>query len=172
MLRLSGEKEGFRGFPPAGGSGGTGFAGFPGKAIRPDTVLVSVMAANNEIGTLQPVAELGAFAGSGASSFTRTLFNGSARSRFRLSTSSMPTWFPSAPTNSTDQKAPGRFISNRRCIRTPILFGGSHENERRAGTENLAGIIGLVEALERFVATPVFDRERLAPLTGRLIQSH
>ena len=40
----------------------------------------------------------------------------------------------------------------------PIMLGGSHENERRAGTENLAGIIGLVEALERFVHTPVFDR--------------
>ena len=49
------------------------------------------------------------------------------------------------------------------------MLGGSHENERRAGTENLAGIIGFVEALERFVRTPVFDRERLAPLTERLI---
>jgi cysteine desulfurase len=49
-------------------------------------------------------------------------------------------------------------------------LGGSHENERRAGTENLAGIIGFVEALERFVPTPVFRKERLAPLTDRLIQ--
>jgi len=52
----------------------------------------------------------------------------------------------------------------------PILLGGSHENEHRAGTENLAGIIGLVEALERFVRTPVFAKERLAPLSERLIQ--
>jgi cysteine desulfurase len=50
------------------------------------------------------------------------------------------------------------------------LLGGSHENERRAGTENLAGIIGLVEALERFVRTPVFDKEILSPLTARLLQ--
>jgi cysteine desulfurase len=49
-------------------------------------------------------------------------------------------------------------------------LGGSHENEQRAGTENLAGIIGFVEALERFVPTPVFRKERLAPLTDRLIQ--
>jgi cysteine desulfurase len=49
-------------------------------------------------------------------------------------------------------------------------LGGNHENERRAGTENLAGTIGLVEALERFVRTPVFAKERLAPLTERLIQ--
>jgi cysteine desulfurase len=49
-------------------------------------------------------------------------------------------------------------------------LGGSHENERRAGTENLAGIIGLVEALEHFVRTPVFDPETLGLLTGRLMR--
>jgi cysteine desulfurase len=50
----------------------------------------------------------------------------------------------------------------------PILFGGGHENERRAGTENLAGFVGLVEALERFVPTLVFDRQKLTPLSSRL----
>ena len=50
------------------------------------------------------------------------------------------------------------------------MLGGSHESERRAGTENLAGIIGFVESLERFVRIPVFAKEMLAPLTGRLIQ--
>jgi cysteine desulfurase len=50
----------------------------------------------------------------------------------------------------------------------PLLVGGSHENERRAGTENLAGIMGLVEALERFVPTPVFDAAPMRRLTERL----
>jgi cysteine desulfurase len=50
----------------------------------------------------------------------------------------------------------------------PILFGGSHENERRAGTENLAAIIGMTNALERFVKRPVFAKEHLWPLTTRL----
>ncbi|MCX6922209.1 MAG: aminotransferase class V-fold PLP-dependent enzyme [Verrucomicrobia bacterium] len=53
---------------------------------------------------------------------------------------------------------------------TPLLMGGSHENEHRAGTENLAGIIGLVEALERFVQKPVFDSKKLNLLSARLIQ--
>src|SRR5262249_19691288 len=53
----------------------------------------------------------------------------------------------------------------------PLLLGGTHENERRAGTENLAGIIGLVEVLERFVRKPVFDHEKLLPLTTRLLRS-
>ncbi|HTX20453.1 MAG TPA: aminotransferase class V-fold PLP-dependent enzyme, partial [Candidatus Aquilonibacter sp.] len=50
----------------------------------------------------------------------------------------------------------------------PILFGGGHENERRAGTENLAGVAGLVAALEKFVKPPVFSssfqKEFSAPL--------
>jgi cysteine desulfurase len=51
----------------------------------------------------------------------------------------------------------------------PILFGGGHENERRAGTENLAAITGFVEALQRFVPTPVFNRAVLKPWGNRLI---
>src|SRR6185503_1046275 len=53
----------------------------------------------------------------------------------------------------------------------PVLFGGSHENERRAGTENLAAIAGLVTAMELFVREPVFCRSKLAPLAERLIQT-
>jgi cysteine desulfurase len=52
----------------------------------------------------------------------------------------------------------------------PVLLGGGHENKRRAGTENLAGIVGLVGALERFVRPPVFRRTLLNPLTLQLIE--
>jgi cysteine desulfurase len=52
----------------------------------------------------------------------------------------------------------------------PILVGGGHENERRAGTENLASIIGLAEATERFVKKPVFTRDHLEPLTSLLLR--
>jgi cysteine desulfurase len=50
----------------------------------------------------------------------------------------------------------------------PILFGGGHENERRAGTENLAAVVGFAEATERFVKTPVFPPDQLSKLTARL----
>jgi len=140
------------------------------KALRPDTILVSVMAANNEIGTIQPVAELGAL----------------CRQHDVLFHTDAVQWFGKEPFENIHQfnadlvsicahkihgpKGAGALFVRSPLQPTPILLGGSHENERRAGTENLAGIIGLAEALERFIHTPVFAKERLAPLTDRLIQ--
>ena len=140
------------------------------KALRPDTILVSVMAANNEIGTIQPVAELGAL----------------CRQRGVLFHTDAVQWFGKEPVEDVHQfnadlvsicahkihgpKGAGALFIQSPLQPAPILLGGSHENERRAGTENLAGIVGFVESLERFVRRPVFDREKLAPLTGRLIQ--
>ena len=138
-------------------------------AIRMDTILVSIMAANNEIGTIQPVAELGAI----------------CQKRGIVFHTDAVQWFGKEPFEAIDQfnadlvsicahkihgpKGVGALYVKSPLKPDPILLGGSHENERRAGTENLAGIIGLVEALERFAHTPVFDRERLSPLTGRLL---
>ena len=138
------------------------------KAIRPDTVLVSIMAANNEIGTLQPVAELGAV----------------CRERGVVFHSDAVQWFGKEPFDNVGQfnadlvsvcahkfhgpKGAGLLYIKSPLHPDPILFGGGHENERRAGTENLAGIIGLVEVLERFVKSPVFERSKLLNLTSVL----
>ena len=140
------------------------------KAIRPDTVLVSVMAANNEIGTIQPVAELGAI----------------CQERGVVFHTDAVQWFGKEPFQGIEQfnadlvsicahKIHGPKGAGALYVRSPLqpiptLLGGSHENERRAGTENLAGIIGLVEALERFVVMPVFDPEKLRSLSERLIR--
>ena len=130
-------------------------------AIRPDTVLVSVMAANNEIGTVQPVAELGAI----------------CRERGVLFHTDAVQWFGKEPLEDVHQfnadlvsicghkihgpKGAGALFIRSPLQPSPLLMGGSHENERRAGTENLAAIIGLVEAMERFIHSPVFAREAL-----------
>jgi cysteine desulfurase len=53
----------------------------------------------------------------------------------------------------------------------PILLGGSHENERRAGTENLASIFGLVSALEKFSRPPVFNKSKLKVFADKLIRA-
>jgi cysteine desulfurase len=138
-------------------------------ALRSDTILVSVMAANNEIGTLQPVAEIGAL----------------CRERGVLFHTDAVQWFGKEPFTAMEQfqadlvsicahkfhgpKGAGALFVRSPLQPDPVLFGGAHENERRAGTENVAAIVGLTEALERFVPVPVFDRVQLAPLRQRLI---
>jgi cysteine desulfurase len=139
------------------------------QALRPDTVLVSIMAANNEIGTVQPVAELGA----------------ACRERRIIFHTDGVQWFGKEPVTNIHQfnadlvsvcahkfhgpKGAGLMFAKSPLLPDPILFGGGHENERRAGTENLAGIIGLVEALQRFVRPPVFDPARLQGLCREFV---
>jgi len=139
------------------------------KSIRPDTILVSIMAANNEIGTIQPVAELGAV----------------CRERGIVFHTDAIQWFGKEPVECVGHfnadlvsacahkfhgpKGAGLLFIRSPLLPDPVLLGGGHENERRAGTENLAGIVGLVEAMGRFVNPPVFDHSQLAPLVENLI---
>jgi cysteine desulfurase len=138
------------------------------RSIRQDTVLVSIMAANNEIGTLQPVAEIGAL----------------CQDRGVLFHTDAVQWFGKEPVASIHQfnahlvsacahKIHGPKGAGALFIRSPIrveplLFGGSHENERRAGTENLPALIGLAAAIESFVKEPVFPKPLMLDLVTRL----
>jgi cysteine desulfurase len=138
------------------------------RTIRADTVLVSVMAANNEIGTIQPVSELGTI----------------CRERGVIFHTDAVQWFGKEPVESLSQfnadlvsvcahKFHGPKGAGLLWIKSPlqpisVSLGGSHENERRAGTENLAGVIGLVSAMEKFVKPPVFDNSKLKPLAAKL----
>ena len=138
------------------------------NAIRNDTILVSIMAANNETGAIQPVSELGAICKK-----HEVLFHTDAVQ-----------WFGKEPFDSIHQfnadlvsvcghkfhapKGVGALFIKSPLLPDPILFGGGHENERRAGTENLSGIAGLVEAMELFVTTPIFSRSDIQPLTDSM----
>ena len=140
------------------------------ESIRPDTTLVSVMAANNEIGTVQPVAEIGRI----------------CRERGVCFHTDAVQWLGKQPFTDIHQfnadlvsvcahkihgpKGAGALFVRSPLQLEPLSLGGAHENERRAGTENLAAIIGLVEALGRFLHPPVFPQEKLNSLTERLIQ--
>jgi cysteine desulfurase len=141
------------------------------KALRPDTVLVSIMAANNETGVIQPVAELGAL----------------CRERGVVFHTDAVQWFGKLPFETIHQfnadlvsicahkfhgpKGAGALFIRSPLQPDPILFGGGHENERRAGTENLPAIIGLTEATERFVREPVFPAEQLGAWTRELAEA-
>ena len=134
-------------------------------AFRPDTILVSIMAANNETGALQPVSQLGAL----------------CRERGVLFHTDASQWFGKEPVESIGQfnadlvsfcahklygpKGIGALYIKSGVVLEPLIHGGGHENERWAGTENLAAIAGLAEVMDRFVQIPVFPRERLMVLT-------
>jgi cysteine desulfurase len=128
------------------------------------------MAANSEIGTIQPVAELGAI----------------CRERGIIFHTDAVQWFGKEPFENValfkadlisvcahkfhGPKGAGLLYIKSPLHPDPILFGGGHENERRAGTENLAGIIGLVAALEKFVNPPIFGKKIFFPFTELLIR--
>ena len=140
------------------------------KLIRSDTFLVSVMAANNEIGTLQPVAEIGALCRERG-----IVFHTDAVQWFGKETFENIQQFNADLVSVCAHKFHGPKGAGLLYIKSPfhpepILFGGGHENERRAGTENLASIAGLVEAMERFVKKPVFVRDNLSPLVMKLME--
>jgi len=86
------------------------------KTIRPDTVLVSIMAANNEIGTIQPLRNSAPSAVNARVLVShRRRAYGSARSLLPTCNSSTLIWFRSVLTNSTDRKAPLPYMSVRHC---------------------------------------------------------
>ena len=140
------------------------------KALRPDTILVSIMAANNEIGTIQPVAELGALCGKHGVLFHTDAVQSFGKEPFESIQQFNADLVSICAHKFHGPKGAGALFVKSPLLPDPILFGGGHENERRAGTENLPTIIGFVEALERFVKVPVFDRKTIQPLAERLIK--
>jgi cysteine desulfurase len=138
-------------------------------AIRHDTSLVSIMAANNETGTIQPIAELGAICRERGVPFHTDAVQWFGKEQFTSIHQFNADLVSLCAHKIHGPKGSGALFIKSPLLPDPILFGGGHENERRAGTENLAGIIGLTEALERFLNPPVFARDLLLPLTKRLI---
>jgi cysteine desulfurase len=123
------------------------------KAIRDDTVLVSVMSANNETGTIQLVKDLAAicrergvpFHTDAVQSFGKAPIDVNDWSADLLSIAAHKFYGP---------KGVGALYMRRGTKFDPLLFGGSHENDRRAGTENVAAIVGMARAAELATAAP------------------
>jgi cysteine desulfurase len=139
-------------------------------ALRPDTTLVSVMAANNEVGTLQPVADIGRLCRERGVKFHTDAVQAFGKLPFHDIHQ-----FEADLVSVCAHKFHGPKGAGALFIRSPLQpvatqIGGGHENERRAGTENLAAIAGLVSAFERCVITPAFDPAALLPLTRRLLE--
>lgn len=122
-------------------------------AIRPDTLLVSIMVANNEIGTIEPIAEIGARLQKHAEETgQRILFHTDAVQAYAhipLDVDELKVDLMSASSHKLSGPKGVGFLYLRRGVKLPsFLHGGEQERGRRAGTENVAGIVGFARAAE------------------------
>jgi len=140
------------------------------RALRPETFLVSIMAANNEIGTLAPVAEIGAVCReAGVPLHTDAVQWAGA---LPLSVEAWNVDFLVLTAHKFyGPKGTGALYVRRGRRLKPLLHGGGQERGRRPGTENVAGAVGLAAALELAVAEQETTRARIERLRDRLIDA-
>jgi cysteine desulfurase len=139
------------------------------RAIRPDTFLVSIMAANNEIGTLAPVAEIGAVCREAGVPYHTDAVQWAGA--LPLDVQAMNVDFLVLTAHKFyGPKGTGVLYARRGVRFKPIFHGGSQERGRRPGTESVAGAVGLAKALELAVAEQGEASKRIAGLRDRLVQ--
>ena len=120
-------------------------------AIRPNTKLVSIMYANNETGVIQPIAELAAIAHAAGALFHTDAVQASAKLPLDLSAAGPLKHVDLLTLSGHKIYAPkgiGVLFVRKNVRLAPMLHGGTHERQRRAGTENVACIAGLGKAAE------------------------
>jgi cysteine desulfurase len=135
------------------------------KALRPNTRLISVMMANNETGVLQPVEEIGRIAGEAGVRFHVDAVQAAGKIPIHVDSIGCQLLSISGHKMHGPQGMGALFV--RRSTRLePLSAGGAHERQRRAGTENVAGIVGLGAAAE--CAMRIGGAERMRGLRDRL----
>lgn len=137
------------------------------QAITPDTALVSIMAANNEVGTIQPIEEIGKICREKG-----VLFHTDAVQAFGhmpLDVNKMNIDLLSLSAHKINgPKGSGALYIRRGLGLRPVIEGGGQERNRRSGTENVAGIVGLGQAAQLAMETMVEESARLKALAKKL----
>ena len=136
-------------------------------AIRPDTALVTVMFANNEIGTVQPIAEIGALCRSRGVPFHTDAVQAAGHmpidvKAMNIDMLSMSGHKFHAP------KGVGVLYARRGMVLTNLIEGGAQERGKRAGTENVAGIVALAAALKESCEHMEENTARILPMRDKL----
>ena len=139
-------------------------------ALRPHTVLISVMMANNELGTIQPVEEIGRIAAEADIWFHTDAVQAAGKipidvARLGVDMLSLSGHKLYAP------KGVGALFVRSGARLAPQAFGGHHERDRRPGTENVPGIVALGKAAELALAKLATEPARLAALRDRFEQA-
>lgn len=123
-------------------------AGALERVIRPDTILVSIMFANNEIGTIEPIAELGAVAKAHGVLFHTDAVQAYGQIPIRVGEMHIDMLSASGHKLNGPKGIGFLYIRTGLKLRS-LIHGGAQERNRRAGTENVPGIVGLGAAVER-----------------------
>ena len=137
-------------------------------AIRDDTCLVTVMTANNEIGTIQPISEIGAVCRARKVTFHTDAVQAVGHLPIDVKAQSIDMLSASAH-KFHGPKGVGFLYCKKGVALSNLIEGGAQERGKRAGTENLAGIIGMTVALEEAVATMADSGERMRKVRDHLI---
>ncbi len=118
------------------------------RAIRPDTILISVMAANNEVGTIQPVKEIGEIAAAHGILFHTDAVQAYGHLPLAVQECHIDLLSASAHKFNGPKGAGVLYVGKKAGIRS-FIHGGQQERGRRAGTENVPGIVGMAAAARR-----------------------
>jgi cysteine desulfurase len=138
-----------------------------GRAIRGDTILVSIMAANNETGVLQPMDELANICEDHAVWLHSDMVQSFGKMEMHLAESGLAA-ASFAAHKFHGPKGAGLLYLRAGLPIEAIQFGGAHENQRRPGTENVAAIAGMAAAAEWALRDRAAEQERQRALRDRL----
>ena len=137
-------------------------------AIRPETCLVSVMFANNEIGTIQPIKEIGAVCRENGVLFHTDAVQAAGHLPINVNEQNIDLLSLSAH-KFHGPRGVGVLFARKGVVLDTLINGGAQERGKRAGTENLPAIRGMAVALEEACAKMDVNAERLSALRDRLI---
>jgi cysteine desulfurase len=140
------------------------------RALRPNTKLISVMMANNETGVLQPVEEIGKIAAEAGVCFHTDAVQSAAKVAIDVTRIGCQLLSISGHKIHAPQGVGALYVRKGTRIQ-PLFYGGRHERSRRAGTENVPGIVGLGKAAK--IAKEALDRgedQKMAAMRDRLQQ--
>lgn len=140
------------------------------RALRPETALISIMHANNEIGAIQPIDAIAAFAREVGVPFHSDGVQ--AAGKLRVDVKSLgPDLYSISGHKLYAPKGVGALYVRDGVKLSPLLYGGRHERERRAGTENVPGAVALGCAADAAMATFDAENVRISALRDRLEQA-
>ena len=138
-------------------------------AIKDETILVTVMTVNNEIGTIQPIAEIGAVCRAKGVIFHTDAVQAVGHLPIDVKAQQIDMLSASAH-KFHGPKGVGFLYAKKGVVLSNIIEGGAQERGKRAGTENVAGIAAMATALKESVANMEGDKERLTKVRDYLIR--